>query len=126
MNIHQPHHPRSVRDKIKLLRRYYNRHPALAQFKELADNLFGRMLASALDRNHLLHSVLEDFTPDGKVVLNGIFSKPDTTSHLKRLKVPVGEFGALARTMNNFNLELSVLSKAAFTLEMRERLRTLR
>ena len=126
MDVHQPRHPDSFRGKIELLRRYYDRHPALAQHKYLADSLFARMLSAELDRNYFLHSVLEDVTPAGSLVLNGIVLSANSTVRLKRLKVRVAEFDALARLINEFNRELSVLSNALFTVEMRDRLQTLR
>jgi hypothetical protein len=121
MNIFEPHHPRSVRDKIKLLRRYYNKHTALAAQKAEADSLFGRMLETALDRNDALHSIVEDFQ-EGCLIINGIFSKPDTTMNMRRTSMPIRNFGVLARTINDYNQELSILSKTLFTPEMTERL----
>ena len=121
---HQPHHPDSFRNRIKLLQRYYDRNPALAQHKYLADSLFKRMLSADLDRNYFLRSVLEDVTPAGSLVLNGIVSTANSTVRLKRLKVRIADFEALAREINEFNRELSVLSKALFTVEMRHRLQT--
>jgi hypothetical protein len=122
LNLHQPRHPSSTWDKIKLVRKYFNRHPALRTHKANADRVCERLLQMALDRNELLHSIVEDYA-NGHVTINGIFVKPDTTSSIKRSIVPLPNFGALARQINDVNAELSKLSQFLFAPQTSARLR---
>jgi hypothetical protein len=119
LKLHEPRHPSGVRDKIKLIRRWFKGHPALASSKQVADALCEKLLDLALERNQYLHSVIEDYdSSTGTLVLHGIFTKPDTTTSIQRTEIPMGYFGAFARKISDCNQELSKLSSQLFQPDM--------
>jgi hypothetical protein len=64
-------HPIGFRSKIKLLKRWFNQHPALANGAISLRQLTPKILELNQQRNSYLHSVLQDFDPLTKVAIWG-------------------------------------------------------
>ena len=73
LKLYDPNHPRSFSGKLRLLKRYFNKHPALADQRGTIAGLAGGIKKLSDERNELLHGVLEDFDETSKkYTLNGI------------------------------------------------------
>jgi hypothetical protein len=59
--LHDPDHPIGFKRKIRLLKRWFNQHPALAEHRDAVRSIASEMLELSQTRNAFLHSILESY-----------------------------------------------------------------
>lgn len=86
--LFDPEHPVSFRKKIKLLKRWFNKHPALAEHTDDIRTITSRLKELAEHRNTYLHSIFEAYDPVTKTLaLHSLKFLGDDTFHAKSEKV---------------------------------------
>jgi hypothetical protein len=124
--LYAPRHPNGAQDKIKLMRKWFNDHPALAPKRQEVNKICEHLLDLAKRRNEFVHSLLEDFEHGQvAVALNSVQVKPDGTVNLKKQYVTLREFGAFAGQLNDLNQKLVEVSRFAFHPILKPLLQTL-
>jgi hypothetical protein len=125
LDLFDPKHPVPFADKIKLLKRYFRRHPALAQFRDDIVDIADGLKAFAEQRNDWAHSILQEYDRDSKrITFNLIRYQHKTRDFLCREKVtPIQLVDAVANHCIAANKLLSSISSQLFTVEGAEMLR---
>jgi hypothetical protein len=78
--LHDQDHPIGFRRKIKLLKRWYNQHPALAEQRASIRKITSELLELSTTRNQFLHSILDSYDPTTQTaVFRSIRAKTNTT-----------------------------------------------
>jgi hypothetical protein len=67
--IHDPDHPIGFKRKIKLLKRWFNQHPALADHRDVIREITTELLELSGTRNAVLHSILDSYDPNTKTLV---------------------------------------------------------
>ena len=116
LDLYNSRHPGTFDDKIKMLKRYFNRHPGLAKHKDTVIDCATGLKALSKDRNKLLHRVLEDYDPTRDVfVLNGTQYRPKTDDFLSTYEVfPAERFRKFTELVNLAHYRLCEVSKDLF------------
>jgi hypothetical protein len=125
--LFDPNHPRPFTDKIKLLKKYFNRHPALTEFKEKIRSFANTAKTLAQERNEYIHGIFERYDPQSKTIfLHGIRPKFDPKNPylfgIALSGVPLEVLVGFAVIVNKANDELEIISRALFTQAAIERL----
>jgi hypothetical protein len=66
--LYDPNYPTKFSDKIRLLKKYFNQHPALKDFREKITNFASDAKKLSIDRNIYLHSVIQSYDKDAKIL----------------------------------------------------------
>lgn len=100
-----------------MLKRYFNKHPGLAQYTETVIDCATGLKRLSKDRNELLHGVLEDYDREqGHIMINGVQYRPSTKDFLNRHQTfPAGKLKAFAGLVNLAHYTLCEVSKELFT-----------
>lgn len=123
LRLFDPDHPRAFSGKLKLLKRYFNRHPALTQYKSRVSQLAGEMKTAATDRNTLLHSILDGYDDaEGTLTLQTITYEGHDEFTFAVQKITVRDVIDLARKIVDLNDRLAAISRIIFTDEIMARL----
>ena len=122
--IYSPDHPVSFERKIKLLKRWFNQHPALADLAEPIRELTSRAKPLARERNRMFHSVLEEWSMETATAkFHGLTYVGDDTFDATIYLPPLDEIRSFATTVNVGNRWLCRISSAIFTEDALARLR---
>jgi hypothetical protein len=124
LDLYDEGHPGTFDTKIKMLRRYFNKHPGLTRYTETVIDCATGLKRLSKDRNELLHGVLEDYDPDlGHIMINGMQYRHATKDFLNRHQTfPVGKLQAFASLVNLAHYALCDVSRELFTLDAVARL----
>lgn len=125
LDLYDPRHPGTFDAKLKMLRRYFRTHPALASHKEAVLDCATGLKRLSQDRNELLHGVLEDYSAaTDDVMINGSRFFPAKGTFLNRhQRFPVEKLRVFTRLVNMAHYKLCGVSKELFTLDAVAQLR---
>ena len=123
-DLYNPDHPRPLSDKLRLLKRYFNRHPGLSRYKDTIRDFSGAVKKLAVERNELMHGVLEDYDHAKKIVtLNGMtYRKKTNDFHNVTQSFELAKLHDVARLTNLAHYMLCDVSKELFTADGVKRL----
>jgi hypothetical protein len=120
--LYQPEYPIAFERKIKLAKRWFNQHPPLKPYRDDIRLFTSKVKEIAPIRNHLLHSILQDWNPKEQVATmqtikfegNDKFRVRSRGVHLKTIKT----FGTLANSANKFlsHVTFKILTDAALRI----------
>jgi hypothetical protein len=126
--LFDPDHPRPFTDKLRLLKRYFNKHPALRKHKEAIRSFAKTALILAEERNTYLHGILEYYDEQAKVItIKSIKPKHDPKNPyvftIATSAVPLETLQGFAKIVNRANDALEEVSRALFTQDAVAKLR---
>jgi hypothetical protein len=111
-----PDHPIGFRRKIKLLKRWFNQHPALAEHRETMRKITSDLLVLSKTRHTFLHSILDAYNPATKTAtFRSIQPKTRTTFTVYKHVGTVDNLLAFADHTRNVYLRLARISPKLFT-----------
>jgi hypothetical protein len=120
--LYQPEYPIAFERKIKLPKRWFNQHPPLKQYRDDMRLFTSKVKEIAPIRNHLLHSILQDWNPKEQVAtMQTIKFEGDDTFRVRsravRLKT-LKTFGTVANNANKFlsHVTFKILTDAALRI----------
>lgn len=123
INLYDPEHPRPFIDKLQLLKRYFNRHPALSEHTETIREIASELKTTSLERNGYLHSALAAYDGHEKIAkFHSIQPKGNDNFQIQFSDVPIEQFYDLIRRINDLNRRLGVVSETLFSKGALERL----
>jgi len=110
-------HPISFEGKIKMLKVWFNKHPALASHADDIRILTSRLkILSKESRNPLLHSIFSEYDPaTNTLYFQNIKSEGRDTFRIRRLTLPLVGVVALAEVINSANRYLGAISRDLFS-----------
>jgi len=128
LSLYDPNHPRPFSDKIRLLKRYFNKHPALKEYKQKISNFASVAKKIAEERNGYIHSVIQDYDEKPQIVsLLSVQPKYDPDNpylfRLVRYQPPLKSIQSFPNFVNRVNDNLETISRQLFTEETVARLR---
>jgi hypothetical protein len=126
LDLYDPDHPKPFSDKIRMLKDYFNKHPALRPHTEAVRDFATGLMTLSTERNELLHGVLADYAIDTLTIrLDRIQYRRKTDDFLFRTHAyPLGRLQAFTHLVNLAHYGLCEISKELFTTDALERLRT--
>jgi hypothetical protein len=125
LNLYDPEHPRPFTDKIKLLKRYFKKHPALQKHRKVAHDLLQALPKFALERNSYIHSNMENFDPKTQVVtFRNLHTKKNDAVIIERFTPPLQQIVSFAAAISRANKALRTISTEVFTADAIQQLRT--
>ena len=108
--------PVAFTGKIRLLKRWFNQHPALAQHTKQIREITSRQKVLRLDRNRFLHSILEHYDPaTQEVTLRRITFEGNDKFRIEKFISPLALIVKFAEVTNLANRCLKTVSNAIFT-----------
>jgi hypothetical protein len=123
-NLCDPDHPIGFRQKIKLLKRWFNQHPALAKHREAIRKITSDLLVLSKTRHMLLHSILDAYDPRTKTAtFRSIKPKTQMTFTVYKHTGTVDNLVAFADRTRNVYLRLARISPQLFMPDAIELLR---
>ena len=116
VDLYTPYHPGTFDKKVKLLKQYFNRHPALAALKDPAIDAATGLKRIAEDRNILIHGILESFDlTTQEITINVTKFHPKTDDFSSRIAVwPIRRLEAHAEVVNRAHNQLCQVSRQLF------------
>lgn len=128
LSLFDPNHPRPFTDKIRLLKKYFNKHPALRGYKEQIRVFTKRAKELGEDRNIYLHSVIQSYNERTEIVeflsIRPIYDPTDPYKfRIKRYKPPLSHIRNFVTVVNSANNYLEEISRRLFTDDAVARLR---
>src|SRR5262249_8247617 len=128
LDLYDPNHPRPFTDKIRLLKRYFNKHPALEEHTEEIRTFARAALILAQERNTYLHGIFEFYNePKKTVTLKSIRPAHDPQNpyifKIETSAVPLDILKSFADMIGLANDKLEQVSRALFTPDAVSRLR---
>jgi hypothetical protein len=119
-DMYDPRHPGNFDTKIKLLKRYFHRHPRLGTHANEVNILANGLKKLSSDRNSMMHGILEDYLSgdDPKMIINGAKVMPKTGDIVFRtIEYPLERLHQFIGLVNNAHYALCEISKDLFTLD---------
>jgi hypothetical protein len=93
--LHDREHPVGFKKMVRLLKRWFNQHPALAEHRDAVRPITTQMLALSKTRNAFLHSILDSYDPStSTAVFRGVRAMSDTTYQVVKY---VGTIGTILK-----------------------------
>ena len=124
LNLYNPDHPRPFVDKLRLLKRYFNQHPALFPHAEIIRKLASDLKKAAKERNAYLHTIFEAYDPEQRILmLRTVEFKGNDNFRFAGQEVPIECIMDFTRRSVELNRTLAKVSSDVFTPAMLERLR---
>ncbi|WP_159590363.1 MULTISPECIES: hypothetical protein [Chelativorans] len=118
-------HPISFQAKIKLLKRWFNQHPALANLTVDIRTLTTKLKELSPHRNNLIHGVLDSWDAATKTcVLRTLKFIGDDEFNLSNHEYTIEGIETVAELTAMSNRYLSTISQAIFTKDALAQLRT--
>lgn len=118
LNLYSPDHPVSFQQKIKLLKRWFNQHPALENFTDDIRTITSRLKVMGQDRNVFLHSNLEAWDAETETAhMTSIKYEGDDNFRIIRLEFTLESIAAFTETVNLGNEYLASITTNIFTRE---------
>jgi hypothetical protein len=122
--IYNPEHPITFNNKVKLLKRWFNQHPALADKTEIMRKITSHGKELSQIRNDFLHFTLEDFNaPTKEANFHGLKWMGNNEFHARNCRMTIAAFELFARKINAGNGLLEQISRDLFTRESLDKLR---
>jgi hypothetical protein len=123
--LHDPDHPIGFKRKIKLLKRWFNQHPALAEHRASLRQITTKMLALSKTRNAFLHSILDSYDPSTKTaVFRAVRAMSPTTYQAGKYVGTLETFLQFAGETHAAHLRFALISTGLFTPDALARLQT--
>lgn len=124
IQLHDKDHPIGFKRKVRLLKRWFNKHPLLTEYKLNLRALSPELIKLVDTRNILLHSVLSDYNPATKqAVWRSIKALASDTYSVGKHVGTIGTLIAFASEAHSAHIEFAKISREVFRPEMIERLR---
>ena len=124
LGLYDPNHPRPFVGKLKLLKRYFNRHPALASHTGAIRRITSSLKEVAKERNAYLHTIFQAYDQQQKILtLRTVEFKGNDNFRFSEQKVSLEYIIKFTRDSVELNRALAEVSKEVFTSEMLGRLR---
>lgn len=124
IELHDPDHPVGFKSKIKLLKRWFNQHPALKGQTEALRKLAPQLLKLNRERNTFLHSILQTYDPTTQTaVWRGIKPAGPETFNMGLHQGSVGQLIAFAAEAHRLHVEFSKICRQIYETGMLEQLR---
>jgi hypothetical protein len=119
LKLFDPDHPRPFSAKLKLLRRYFSRHPALKRYHATVEDFAGGITKAGEMRNTMMHGVLEAYDAGTRrLVVNGVkYIKRDGNFRNRQTDMDIDALHELAHLTNVGHYMLCDISKELFTPE---------
>ena len=124
LSLYDPKHPKPFSDKIKLLKKYFSRHPALEPHRENMTVLLETLPKLSGERNLYLHSILEDADPSTDAFYLNTIEGRKSGYQVTHADGTLALLKSFTKTTNQANRILSWISGDLFTRDALERLRT--
>ena len=125
VELHDPEHPVGFKSKIKLLKRWFNQHPALKGQAEALRKICPQILKLSGERNIFLHSVLQTYDPNTQTaVWRGIKANGPETYDMGLHQGSVGQLIAFAAEAHRLHVEFAKVCRQIYETGNLERLRT--
>lgn len=123
--IYNPEHPITFDRKIKLLKRWFNQHPALAEFTDPIRRITSRGKELSKVRNNFLHFILEDCDEKTlKANFHGLKWIGNDEFLAQRVSITIDGLREFSSIVNAGNAWLEDISRHLFTTAALLRLRT--
>jgi hypothetical protein len=123
--LHDKDHPIGFKSKIKLLKRWFNQHPALKHQSGEMRQITSRLLELGQTRNTFLHSILSSFDPATKqAVWRSIKPASEATYNVGKHIGTIETLIVFAAEATTIHKKLALLGKSIFTPDAVARLRT--
>jgi hypothetical protein len=114
--IYNPEHPVSFGAKIKLLKRWFNQHPGLADLAQPMRDLTSRAKELSKIRHSILHFVLEDWDQNGQLAkFHGLKWLGNDEFEAQTVTVTIEALRSFADIVNAGNKWLEQISRSLFT-----------
>lgn len=114
--IFDPDHPISFTKKIRLLKRWFNKHPALTHLTEDIRLLTSKLKLLSHHRNNLIHGVLEKWEPSTKTsVFRTLKASGEDEFSISTHEYTLEGIAAVAELTAASNRYLSAISRIIFT-----------
>jgi hypothetical protein len=111
--VHDPDHPIGFKKKIKLLKRWFNRHPALV------------VLSLSNTRNTFLHSILDSYDPKTQTaIFRSLQAKTDHTCEFHKSVGTLENLLRFAEAAQRAHLQFVSISAPLFAPDVIARLRS--
>jgi hypothetical protein len=125
IDLYDENHPGTFDAKIKMLKRYFNKHPALSQYTETVIDCATGLKRLAEDRNLLMHGVLQDYDSASKTItVSGTKYHHKTDDFSCRIQpFPLEQLVRHANIVNLAHHTLCEVSRQLFTVDAVEQLR---
>jgi hypothetical protein len=107
--LYQPEYPIAFERKIKLAKRWFNQHPPLKPYRDDIRLFTSKVKEIAPIRNHLLHSILQDWNPKEQV------ATMQTIKFEGNDKFRVRSRGVHLKTIKTFGTSSSLTSPSKFS-----------
>lgn len=119
LDLYSPRHPGTFDQKIKLFKRYFNRHPGLEKFKAPAIDAAIGLKRLAEDRNALIHGIVEDYNPHSQeITINVTKYRPKDEVFVSISDVwPIRRLHAHADIVNMAHNQLCDVSRKLFSTD---------
>ncbi|MCT7373436.1 hypothetical protein [Chelativorans salis] len=128
-SLFEKNHPASFGNKVKLLKKWFNRYPPIASYTEDMRWLTSRLKMLADDdtsvgvsRNVLLHSIPASFDADTQTLVLHHMKMVGGNIHSRHINVPLAQMRHFAEAVQTANKFLSTITQELFTPEGYERL----
>jgi hypothetical protein len=119
-----PEHPIGFRRKVRLLKRWFNRYPALAEHRKTIREISTDLLILSKTRNAFLHSILDDYNPSTRTaIFRSVQAKAQNTYVATKHEGTIDNLLAFASRTHAAHLKLAGVSPTLFTPDAIERLR---
>lgn len=122
--IYNPAHPIGLGAKLKLLKRWFNQHPALASLSSDFRELSSRLKEISPHRNNMLHGILERWEPETRTAyFQTIKFMGDDEFQVSTHEYTLEAIKAFSDITNAGNRYLSAISRSIFTPDALEQLK---
>jgi hypothetical protein len=127
--LYDPHHPNPFIDKIRLLKRYFNKHPALKDYKEKISAFASAAMKMAKERNTYIHSVIQEYDAQKQTIvllsIRPLYNQKNPyLFKITRFNPPISALQSFAVFINRVNNYLEEISRQLFTENAVAKLRT--
>lgn len=123
--LFDPEHPVAIAKKIKLLKRWFNQHPALSGLTEDVRILTSKLKDLVPHRHALIHGVLESWdSSSNSAIFRTLKFEGDDEFKLKTHTYTIDGIGEVSYLISLANRYLCDISRAIFTRDALARLKT--
>lgn len=114
--LYDPDHPVSFGRKIKLLKTWFNQHPALVNFTADVRDLTSKLKVISAERNLYLHSILERWDEEAKQAhFKCLQYEGNDDFAIKTFTVTLESLLSFGKLVNTSNKMLSLITRQIFT-----------
>lgn len=122
--LYEKDHPVGFRSKVKLLKRWFNKHPALQPQAEALRAITPQFLGLGKQRNIFMHSILSDYDPATKqAIWRGIKAEGEETFRVGKHVGSVGHLINFAAAAHEAHVKFARICRDLYEAGMIEQLR---